>query len=205
MSVSETIATTNVKRFKSFRRSHNELNSNIAINTFDGDVYKGLDAESLDQNGLAFAQEHVRILSGLYGLLKPLDLMQEYRLEMGTRLPTERGANLYQFWGDKITKLVNKDLKESGANQIINLASNEYFKAIDRKKIKGDILTINFKEYKDDQLKFISFNAKKARGLMTRYIVDHRLEDKQGIKGFNTDGYYYSEENSTDTEWLFVR
>lgn len=205
MHISENLATTNVKRYKTFKRKHTELNSKTAIETFDGDVYKGLNAESFDTDDLFYAQDHVRILSGLYGILRPLDLMQAYRLEMGTTLATDAGTNLYHFWGDKITKLLNKDLKASGSDLVVNLASNEYFKAVQTKQLKGKLLNINFKEYRDGQLKFISFNAKKARGLMTHYIVKNKIEDLEGLKGFNLENYAFDEEGSTENDWLFVR
>jgi uncharacterized protein len=205
MDISDNLAKENVKRNKSFKRTHTLENSKTAIETFDGDVYKGLSAVDFDEKDMDFAQKHIRILSGLYGVLRPLDLMQEYRLEMGTSLKTDLGTNLYQFWDDKVTKLINKDLKESGTDLIVNLASNEYFKVIQKKKIKGNILNINFKEYHNGTLKFISFNAKKARGLMSRYIVKNQLTSIEEMKGFNTDNYHFDEKESTDYDWLFVR
>ncbi len=205
MHISEPLAIENVKRYKDFRRKHTLDNSKAAIEMFDGDVYRGLEADQFSTDDMASAQAHIRILSGLYGVLRPLDIMQEYRLEMGTRLTTERGTNLYQFWGDKITKLLNKDLKESGSDLIVNLASNEYFKSINKKKLKGQLIEANFKEYRDGELKFISFNAKKARGTMARYLIQNEIRDIDGIKGFNLDDYHYSEELSKEHELIFVR
>lgn len=205
MGISEALATENAKRFKIFKRSQTEQNSKAAIETFDGDVYRGLEAQDFDENDIAFAQEHLRILSGLYGFLRPLDLIQEYRLEMGTSLETESGKNLYQFWGEKITKLLKKDLKESGSDLVVNLASDEYFKAIKKQKLKARMLNINFKEYREGELKFISFNAKKARGMMARYIIKHKLSEIESLKGFDTEGYSFSHDASTEDQWLFVR
>jgi cytoplasmic iron level regulating protein YaaA (DUF328/UPF0246 family) len=205
MSISESLAEENVKRFKRFKRTQTLENSKSAIETFDGDVYRGLEAIDFNEEDMAFAQEHLRILSGLYGVLRPLDLMQEYRLEMGTSLATESAKNIYQFWGDKITKLLNKDIKESGTNLVVNLASDEYFKAIKKIKLKGQILDVNFKEFRDGELKFISFNAKKARGMMARFIIKHKLSDKESLKGFDTEGYTFSYDSSTENQWLFVR
>lgn len=205
MGISEKLALDNVQRYKAFKRRHDEHNSRSVIDMFDGDVYRGLQAADFSADELVYAQDHLRILSGLYGLLRPFDRVQEYRLEMGTALTTDNGKNLYQFWGDKITKLINKDVKNSGNELIINLASKEYFKALDRKKIKAPILNINFKEYRHNELKFVSFNAKKARGLVARYIVKNKITTSEEIKGFDTEGYYFSEEHSADGSWLFIR
>ena len=205
MHISENIANENENRYKSFEIEHVKGNSKPAVLAFDGDVYKGMANDNLTEDDLHFAQDHVRILSGLYGLLRPMDLIQPHRLEMGTKLNNRRGKNLYQFWGDRITKLLNNDLEESHSNLIVNLASNEYFKSINKKKLNGELLTINFKEYKGDELKFISFNAKKARGLMTRYIIDRRIASKADIKGFDVEDYSYSQEHSTEDSWIFVR
>ena len=205
MHISKDLAGLNRSRYKSFRKTHEAASSLIAVDTFDGDVYKGLQAETWSESQMQFAQDHLRILSGLYGLLRPLDLMHPYRLEMGTRLKTDRGNNLYQYWDQTITKDLNKDLKSIGSNSVINLASNEYFKAVKKNKLKANVLTINFKEYRDGELKFISFNAKKARGLMAKYIIQNALTTQEHIKGFNTDDYAYDESLSTESEWIFVR
>ena len=205
MGISQSLAELNRGRYKSFRKTHEAESSYIAVDTFDGDVYKGLEADTWTASDMDFAQDHLRILSGLYGLLRPLDLMHPYRLEMGTRLKTDRGNNLYQYWDQTITKDLNKDLKDIGSKTVINLASNEYFKAVKKDKLKADILTINFKEYRDDDLKFISFNAKKARGLMAKYIIHNGLTSPEDIKGFNTEGYGFDQSLSSENEWIFVR
>lgn len=205
MHVSSKIADLNVDRFNNYSSRFTNKNSKAALFTFDGDVYKGLDAQSLTKAQTNYAQKHVRILSGLYGILKPLDKMQAYRLEMGTKLTTPLGKNLYDFWGDKITKNLNTDLKAFKEPMIINLASNEYFKSVKKDKLKARLITPNFKEYKGDDLKFISFNAKKARGLMTRYIIDQKIKDVDSLKGFDYEGYSFSEAHSKDDDLIFVR
>lgn len=205
MSISDALAIENVKRFKHFKRGQTPDNSKTAIETFDGDVYRGLEAQDFTADDMAFAQNHLRILSGMYGILRPLDLIQEYRLEMGSALVTPTANNLYQFWDQKITKLLNKDLKESGSSQIVNLASNEYFKAVKKEKLKAPVLDIDFKEYRDGELRFVSFNAKKARGFMARYIIKNQLTEPESLKGFDTEGYSYSEELSSHNRWMFVR
>jgi len=205
MSISEKIASLNVDRYKTFKKDYAEGVSRAAATAFKGDVYLGLEAATLTADQMSYAQSHLRILSGLYGVLRPLDRMQPYRLEMGTRLANKQGTNLYHFWGDKISKALNKDCKETGASTILNLASNEYFKAIDQKKLKAEIITVNFKEERDGELKFISFNAKKARGLMARYVMQHQIESEEGLLGFDSDGYYYSQEHSSNGNLLFVR
>lgn len=205
MHISDALADLNYQRFKSFSKEYPLEASKAAIEAFKGDVYVGLDYPTLSKSEVTFAQSHVRILSGLYGLLRPLDKMQAYRLEMGTRLENKAGSNLYHFWGDKISKALNKQLKQMDNNLIINLASNEYFKAVDKKTIKAEIVEANFKEYHNGTLKFISFNAKKARGLMTRYIIQNKVSKAEELKGFDTDGYYYSEEHSTSNSLMFIR
>ncbi len=205
MNVSEKIATENVKRFKSFKLRHDEKNSKRAIDMFMGDVYRGLDVQSFSDEDYEFAQKHLRILSGLYGVLRPLDLIQPYRLEMGSRLKVGTHGNLYQFWDGKITKIINKTLKESGNEYLVNLASDEYFKSIQKNKIKAKVLTIGFKEYHNGTLKFLSFNAKVARGKMARYIIKNNIESVEEIKGFDVDRYYFSEELSSEEKWFFIR
>lgn len=205
MNLSDNLAALNVMRFKTFKKEYTEDVSKAAIEAFKGDVYLGLDAPTLLESDIAFAQKHIRILSGLYGVLKPLDKIQAYRLEMGTRLENKSGSNLYHFWGDKLSKALNKELKNQESETILNLASNEYFKAIDKKSIKANITNANFKEYRDGQLKFISFNAKKARGLMARYIIKNRIDSISDLKGFDVEGYYYSEEHSDVSNLLFVK
>ncbi len=205
MHISDKLTELNHKRYHSFSSRYTDKNSKAAIYAFRGDVYLGLDADTLTSKDLDFAEKHLRILSGLYGLLKPYDKMQPYRLEMGTALKNNKGKNLYEFWKDTLTKEINKSLKKNQNDLIVNLASKEYFSAIDKSTLKGEIQDISFKEYKGDTLKFISFNAKKARGLMTRYIIQNRITNRDDLKGFNLEGYTYSEENSTDQNYMFVR
>jgi cytoplasmic iron level regulating protein YaaA (DUF328/UPF0246 family) len=205
MSISEKIAEENVERYKSFNLEHTQKNSKPAILAFKGDVYRGLDNDNLSKENLHFAQDHVRILSGLYGLLRPMDLIQPYRLEMGSRLKNRRGDNLYRFWGSRITDLLNEDLENQKEKLVVNLASKEYYSSLKEKKINAPVLHINFKEYHNGDLKFLSFNAKVARGLMTKYIIKNRLNSLESIKGFNLENYAFSEECSTDKEWLFTR
>lgn len=205
MNISDALASENVKRFKVFKMRSPEDHSKRAIELFSGDVYRGLAVRDFTNRDYEFAQNHLRILSGLYGVLKPADLIQPYRLEMGSRLAGDWGNNLYDFWGDKITRQINKALKESGDDLLINLASNEYFKSISKKKLKGRTININFKEYHDGTLKFLSFNAKVARGQMARYIIKNQLTNLDDIQGFNIDGYSFSSEHSTEKEYLFIR
>ena len=187
MSISDKLADLNWKRNQDWKTPFTTSNSRPAVYTFDGDVYTGLDAYSIPLNKLEALQDRLRILSGLYGLLKPLDLMQAYRLEMGTKLPIGESQNLYQFWKPTITKALNKELQEG--ELFVNLASNEYFSAIDVKALKVPVITPEFKDYKNGKLKIISFFAKKARGMMVRYIIDTNAETIEDLKGFNYDGY----------------
>lgn len=209
MSLSENLAKLNTARYKAWKPPFTPDNAKQAVLAFKGDVYIGLDAETMDGDGFAFMQQHLRILSGMYGLLKPLDLIQPYRLEMGTRLATKKGKNLYQYWGDSLTLALNKqaklDIYAGEDNILINLASNEYFSVINRKKLKNKIITPIFKDEKNGTFKVISFFAKRARGLMARYIIDNRLTDAGSLKGFNVDGYYFSAEQSTEIELIFLR
>lgn len=205
MKLSDKLAALNVARFGSWQTPFTLDNAKQAFLTFKGDVYTGLDADSLLEEDLDFAQDHVRMLSGLYGLLRPLDLMQAYRLEMGTKLVNARGKDLYAFWGQKITDWLNETLAAQAEPTLINLASNEYFSAVKRAKLNGRIIDVDFKDAKNGQYKIISFYAKKARGLMTRYIIDHRLQDPEAIKAFDTAGYYFSPEQSSDNKWIFLR
>jgi len=201
MKVSANIADLNAARFHEWKTPFNEENAKAALFAFKGDVYTGLDANSLSIDEIAFAQENLSILSGLYGLLRPLDLMQAYRLEMGTRFANKKGKNLYEFWGDKITKEINS--KESEC--LINLASNEYFKAVNKKVLKAEIITPVFKDEKNGVYKMIGFYAKKARGMMCRYIIQNSIEKAEKIKNFNLGGYAYCEDMSTEKEWVFTR
>ncbi|KDM90458.1 peroxide stress protein YaaA [Photobacterium galatheae] len=205
MKVSDKIAGLNAARFAEWQPDFTPANSRQAILAFKGDVYTGLEAESMDAADFAFAQQHLRMLSGLYGLLRPLDLMQPYRLEMGTKLANGRGTNLYQFWDNIITEKLNTALAEQGDDILINLASNEYFKAVKPKSLKGKVVTPVFKDCKNGQYKVISFFAKKARGMMARYMIDHRLTSVEQLKKFDVAGYYFSPEESTDKELVFKR
>ena len=205
MKISDKLAGLNAARFADWQPDFTPSNAKQALLAFKGDVYTGLDAESLSAKDFEFAQAHLRILSGLYGLLRPLDLMQAYRLEMGTKLDNLRGKDLYQFWGDIITDKLNLALAEQGDNVLINLASNEYFKAVQPKRLAGQIITPVFKDCKNGQYKIISFYAKKARGLMTRYIIQNQLSEVSQLTQFDTDGYYFVEAESTATELMFKR
>ncbi|QYJ83473.1 peroxide stress protein YaaA [Shewanella aegiceratis] len=205
MKVSDKIAGLNAARFAEWHRDFNLDNAKQALFAFRGDVYTGLDADTLSQESLAHAQQHLRILSGLYGLLRPLDLMQAYRLEMGTKLANDRGANLYQFWGDIVTQEVNKALAEQGDDILVNLASNEYFKSVKPKQILGQVITPIFKDKKNGQYKVISFFAKKARGMMVRYMLDNKVSRYEELLKFDTAGYYYSEADSSVNEPVFLR
>jgi cytoplasmic iron level regulating protein YaaA (DUF328/UPF0246 family) len=205
MHISEKLATENYDRYQNFSSRYTPNNSKAAISAFVGDVYVGFDAKSLTQKDIDFANDHIRILSGLYGLLRPLDKMQPYRLEMGTKLKNQSGKNLYEFWDGDITKQINKDLKKVNSEILVNLASNEYFKSIKKDQLKAQIINVDFREYKGDELKFISFNAKKARGIMARYIVQNRILKVDGLKGFDIDDYRYEESLSTEDNLMFVR
>jgi len=200
MKVSTKIAELNCDRFNTWNTPLTNKNAKVAIHAFQGDVYTGLDAGSLTEKELNFAQDNVSILSGLYGLLRPLDLMQAYRLEMGTKFQSNGAKNLYEFWGDKITEEINTREKET----ILNLASNEYFKAVN-KNIMANIITPVFKDEKNGVLKVISFFAKKARGMMTRFIIQNNITAAAEIKNFNLGGYAFNQSLSTDKEWVFTR
>ena len=178
-------------------------NARQAVYAFSGDVYRGLDAYSIDDTRIDFLQNSVRIISGLYGLIKPLDLIQPYRLEMGTKLAFDSNKNLYDFWRKKITKQLNLELYDN--EPILNLASNEYFKAIDSKVIKSDVYTANFKQFKNGEFKTIAIFSKKARGMMTRFIIDNNISEMTDIKAFDYDGYIFHEKLSTDKELIFTR
>lgn len=201
MNVSATIAELNTDRFNKWSLPFSLENAKPAIHAFKGDVYTGMDASSLTEDELNFAQESLSILSGLYGLLRPLDLMQAYRLEMGTKFATKRGKNLYEFWGDKITEEINAREKDT----LLNLASNEYFKAVNKKTLRANLITPVFKDEKNGVLKVISFFAKKARGMMARYIIQNHITNVDEIKNFNLGGYAFNQSLSTDKEWVFTR
>mgnify|MGYP006100968541 CR=1 FL=1 len=205
MSISDKLAGLNAARFGEWQLPFTPANARPAVLAFNGDVYTGLDATSLSENDFEFAQQHMRILSGLYGLLKPLDLMQPYRLEMGTKFENVRGTNLYQFWGSIITDELNKALLAQGDDILVNLASTEYFKAVKKKELKATIITPAFKDWKNGQYKIISFYAKKARGLMARYIIDNKITHSEQLKAFDSAGYQYSSELSKGSDWVFTR
>jgi cytoplasmic iron level regulating protein YaaA (DUF328/UPF0246 family) len=205
MSVSSNIADLNVNRNKRWKTPFTLDNAKQALFAFKGDVYIGLDAESMNTKDLQFAQNHLRMLSGLYGVLRPLDLMQAYRLEMGTRLTTDSGSNLYQFWDTRITDVLNKELKQTESSTLVNLASNEYFKAVKLKYLKGHVVTPVFKDFHNGEFKMIGFYAKKARGLMARYIIDNQINEADQIKQFDREGYIYDSSLSNEKEWVFTR
>jgi uncharacterized protein len=205
MDVSENIARLNRERYAGYHTPFLPGESKQAILAFKGDVYTGLDADTLEADDLEFAQKHIRILSGLYGLLAPLDLMYPYRLEMGTSLKVGRKKNLYEFWDDKITSLINEDLATVNGKFIINLASVEYFKSVHKNKLSGTLINIHFQENRNGDLKVISFNAKKARGGMTRQIILERIENPEEIKELKVDGYSYSANLSDSHNWYFIK
>ncbi len=205
MKLSDKLATLNYNRFQDFKRPFNTDNARPAVLAFTGDVYQGLDANSFNEDDFNFAQNHLRILSGLYGLLKPLDLIQPYRLEMGTKFENTRGKNLYEFWGDAINDEINQTLDTKNNPVLVNLASNEYFKAAKEKQVNHRVVTPVFKDRKNGEYKIISFFAKKARGLMTRYIIENRITAVEGLKDFNVDGYYFSKKQSSENQWVFLR
>ncbi|MAN59718.1 MAG: hypothetical protein CMC08_07780 [Flavobacteriaceae bacterium] len=204
MDISEKLADLNYQRYKEFSTPFSDNNARPAVFAFSGDVYQGLDAYSLPKNAMDRLQETLRILSGMYGLLRPFDLIQPYRLEMGTNLKIQRDANLYEFWGDTITEKLNDELSEN--ELFVNLASQEYFKVIKPKKLKAHVMAPVFKDFKNGKLKIISFFAKKARGSMVRYILETDARTKEDILGFNYDGYRYSEsETENAQEPVFIR
>jgi cytoplasmic iron level regulating protein YaaA (DUF328/UPF0246 family) len=205
MGISDKLGVLNYERYQDWQLPFTSENAKQAILAFKGDVYVGLDAESFDAEDFRFAQQHLRILSGLYGVLRPLDLMQAYRLEMGTRFENPRGKDLYQFWGSVITDALNAQLKKNKSDVLVNLASNEYFKSVKKAKLAVDIITPIFKDNKNGQYKIISFYAKKARGLMAAYAIKHKITDAGQLKQFDTDGYQYNAELSKENDWVFTR
>ena len=205
MKLSDKLAALNTARFGSWNTPFTVDNAKQAVLAFKGDVYTGLEAATLTDAQLAFSQTHLRILSGLYGLLRPLDLMQAYRLEMGTKLTNPRGKDLYDYWGNTLTDGLNTLLAEDTNPILVNLASNEYFKSVKVKAINGRIVTPVFMDQKDDKYKIISFYAKKARGLMSAYIIKNRITDVDLIKGFDSEGYAFSSAMSDADKWVFIR
>ena len=205
MNVSSKIAELNFDRYEAWDADFTPENAKQAVLAFKGDVYTGLDAESFKAADFKFAQKHLRILSGLYGLLRPLDLMQAYRLEMGTKLENLKGKNLYEFWGSDITNGLNQQLKKLKSDYLINLASNEYFKAVKPKELNAEIITPAFKDYKNGQYKMIGVYAKKARGTLSRFVIQNQLTDPEALKEFNGDGYKFNKKLSKDNNWVFTR
>lgn len=204
MSISDKLGQLNAERFQSWHTPFSAKNARQAVLAFKGDVYTGLGAESFGEQDFSFSQAHLRMLSGLYGILKPLDLMQPYRLEMGTKFENKRGKDLYAFWGDRLTQEINRLLKNDDG-VLVNLASNEYFKSLKKKDLEGQLITPQFKDWKNGQYKIISFYAKKARGLMCRYAILNRITNANDLKNFNLDGYYFSEDQSDKNNWVFLR
>jgi len=205
MKLSMKLADLNMQRYQEWHTPFTTANAKQALFAFTGDVYQGLNAATLDSDDLSFAQDHLCILSGLYGLLRPLDLMQPYRLEMGTRLANDHGHNLYAFWGETITNAVNDALAAQGDDILINLASSEYFSSIQASSIKGRIITPVFKELRDGKYRIISFNAKKARGFMSRYIIENRLSNPEELKAFDVADYGFNADLSSENEFVFTR
>lgn len=204
MSISAKLGELNAQRYQQWHTPFTPENARQAVLAFRGDVYTGLEADSFSDADFDFAQHHLRILSGLYGLLRPLDLIQAYRLEMGTAFPNAQGKDLYAFWGDRITEALNHCL-QADDGVLINLASNEYFKAVKKNKIDGRIITPQFRDWKNGRYKMISFYAKKARGMMVAYMVRNRVTRPEQLKQFDTAGYRYSAEESQGDNWVFLR
>ncbi len=205
MAISENIATLNVDRYKTFNTPFTTKNAKQAIFAFKGDVYSGLTLDKFTEDDYAYAQDHLRILSGLYGCLRPMDLIQPYRLEMKTKLENDRGENLYQFWDERITKSLNKELKKQQQPVLVNLASNEYFKSVKPKLLEGRLLNINFKETKEGKTRIVAIFAKRARGMMTDYIIRNRIEKPEDLKKFKLAGYKFNKALSDDKQWTFER
>ncbi|MEX3021343.1 peroxide stress protein YaaA [Kluyvera sp. STS39-E] len=205
MGISDKLADLNATRFHDWHPDFTPDNARQAILAFKGDVYTGLKAETFSEADFDFAQKHLRMLSGLYGVLRPLDLMQPYRLEMGIRLENPRGKDLYQFWGEEITHTLNEALAAQGDDVVVNLASDEYFRSVKPKALKGKLIKPVFLDEKNGKFKVISFYAKKARGLMSRFIIENRLTKPAQLKEFNSEGYFYDVENSTADEFVFKR
>lgn len=205
MSVSQKIGELNVERFHNWHVPFNKKNAKQALLAFKGDVYTGLDAETFSEHDFEFAQRHLRILSGLYGLLRPLDLIQPYRLEMGTKLSNARGKNLYEFWADQPSKALKKQLASIESETLINLASNEYFNVVNKKLLNANIITPVFKDLKNGKYKIISFYAKKARGLMSAYMIKNKITEPDKLKQFTLAGYRFDKTSSSAQQWVFLR
>ena len=205
MRISDTLAERNHARYRDWKTPFTPLNARPAALLFRGDVYTGLAVDTFDVADLRFAQRSLRILSGLYGLLRPLDLIQPYRLEMGTKLATSRGRNLYEFWGARLAEDLDAQIREQGGSPLINLASQEYFRAIPESSLQESVITPVFKERRDGRLRIIGLYAKKARGMMANYIVRNRIEDASALTGFTDGGYRFAPELSSEREWIFLR
>lgn len=205
MGVSEKLAQLNYKRFQAFSLPFSHDNAKQAILAFKGDVYTGLQAEDFSEADLKFSQQNIHVISGLYGILRPLDLIQAYRLEMGTKLQVKEHSNLYKYWGNTLTELINQDLKNHQEKAIINLASNEYFKSINKDKLEGELYNIHFKEERNGKLKIISFSAKKARGMMCRFVIKNRIEKPEDLKSFSEDNYLFRDDLSSVNEYIFTK
>lgn len=205
MHISENLAELNYQRYQDFHLPFTSENAKPAVLAFRGDVYQDLEADSFSAKEMAFANRQLRILSGLYGVLRPNDLMQAYRLEMGTKLKSRRGSNLYDFWGDRITKILNTDLAEQGENLILNLASQEYFKSVNAKKLEGRVLTAHFKEAHNGKYRVVAFNAKRARGRMARLITLEGITTAEPLKELVVNDYVYNEDLSKENDWVWVR
>ncbi|HKK79135.1 MAG TPA: peroxide stress protein YaaA [Phaeodactylibacter sp.] len=205
MSISEDLAELNHDRYQAFHTPFTADNAKPSLLAFKGDVYAGMGADDFTAQEMELAQQQLRILSGLYGLLRPLDLMQAYRLEMGTRLQNEHGKNLYEFWGEEVTKLINEDLREDESKAVVNLASKEYFSAVKPAALEGKLYNVDFKERRKGKYKVIAFYAKKARGMMCRYAIKNGFTEPEQLKGFDMDGYVYNEELSSEREYVFTR
>ena len=205
MHVSDKIALLNAERNAAWHTPFTPENAKQAVFMFNGDVYEGIAADTLKPEQIDYLQQHVRLLSGLYGILRPLDLMQPYRLEMGTAFANTRGKNLYEFWCDKITDLLNQTLEQADSDVLINLASQEYFKSVNTKKLNARLITPIFKDEKNGKYKIISFYAKRARGLMVRYAAEHGITDPEMLKNFDYEGYSFNEAASNEAEWVFMR
>lgn len=205
MNISDKLVDLNKARYEQWDRQFDPENAKQAVLAFKGDVYIGLEAESFSADDFSFAQDHLRILSGLHGVLKPLDLIRPYRLEMGTKLPVGRRKDLYHFWDKKVTEVLNDNFEQQQSNVLVNLASNEYFKVIQPKYLQGEVITPVFKDFKGDKYKVISFFAKKARGMMAAFIIKNKITDVEQIKAFDTEGYGFNADLSQGNEWVFTR
>lgn len=205
MSISNDLARENQERYRTFAPDGRSGTLAQAIYAFNGEVYWGLDSDTLSAAELKFADKHLRVISGMYGYLKPLDAIQPYRLEMGSSLSVGRKKNLYEYWKEMLHDAIEEDLKKLKSDSIINLASKEYFKAVETAKPDACVINISFKEYRNEKLRSIQFNLKRARGYLARFVIENKITDPELIKGFDTDGYTFAEDMSTDQDWLFIK